>query len=70
MLDLDLHGELSLFADDAAIVYSAPNSEILEKQMKSDLETLLNFLNSLDLSMATEKTKFIIYTKKHLITLC
>jgi ribonucleases P/MRP protein subunit RPP40 len=65
MLNLNLHGELRLFADDAAIVYSASNSESLEKQMKSDLENLFSFLNSLDLSMSTEKTKFIIFNKHH-----
>ena len=57
---LPLKGYLQLFADDAALVYSAIDTEDLAAQIQHDLELLSNWFYNNLLSFNLSKTKFMI----------
>lgn len=61
--ELDLEGNLLLFADDAVISYEATSYTELERMMNRDLATLNNWFNTNKLTLNVEKTNFILFKK-------
>lgn len=58
---LKLNGEITLFADDTAIVYVEPNRELLEQKMRQDLKLLNQWFGVNSLSLNTDKTKGMLF---------
>lgn len=59
-LQIKLNGKVRLYADDAAIVYSASNNDNLQQQMIEDLINIESFLSSINLRLNINKTNFMI----------
>lgn len=59
---LKLCGKLRLFADDAAVSYSAMNNKDLLRQMSEDLRMISAYLSTLHLRLNVKKTNFVIFT--------
>lgn len=60
---LKLHGKIILFADDAALIYSACDVIELNQQMNEDVATLSHWFESNKLTLNRKKTKCMIFTK-------
>jgi Reverse transcriptase (RNA-dependent DNA polymerase) len=65
IMNLKLNGDVRCFADDGSIHYSAPSYEELKKQMEEDLRDITSFFRSLNMSLSSKKTKFIIFRYKN-----
>jgi hypothetical protein len=61
ILDLKLHGQLTLFADDTALVNRAQDIETLTRLMNKDLRTLTQWLSTNFLSLNIAKSKYMLF---------
>jgi Reverse transcriptase (RNA-dependent DNA polymerase)/Endonuclease/Exonuclease/phosphatase family len=59
--ELILHGDLQLFADDIALIYSEQNWENIEDNMNSDLQQLEIWMSRNKLVVNTKKSNFIAF---------
>jgi len=57
---LDIKGEIFLYADDTAIFYWGKDLDVLLENAQSDLEKIYNWLQSNVLTMNTKKTGYMI----------
>lgn len=58
---IELKGKLTLFADDATLIYAVDNYEELERNMQHDLELLHKYFNEKELTLNTKKTCYMIF---------
>jgi hypothetical protein len=61
IFELDLKGEIQLYADDAAIFYEADSVEELQQDMQNDLLKLSEWFFNNGLTFNVGKTKFIVF---------
>ena len=61
--ELDLKGTLSLFADDANIIYTADSDNQLHSDMQNDLIKIQAWLSENKLSVNVEKTQYVMFNK-------
>jgi len=61
--ELDLNGQIQLFADDAVLLYETNNNEDLSKMMNEDLEKINLWFTYNKLSLNVEKTNFVYFKK-------
>lgn len=57
--DVQLHGELHLYADDILITYNYSDYTIIENNINEDLQSLRTWMNRNKLTINTDKTKYI-----------
>lgn len=60
---IPLNGKLSLFADDATIIYGEKDQPTLNRNIEEDLKTIANYLNIKGLHLNAEKTHYMIFNK-------
>lgn len=60
---LELCGEIILFADDAAIMYSATSAEQLGRDMQHDINALEKWFRLNDLSVNAGKSKWMLFSR-------
>lgn len=61
LLRLKLNGKIRLFADDAALIYSATDYDELQRIMTQDLQNIEEFLSTICLSLNYQKTNFVVF---------
>lgn len=61
IFDLNLNGQIQLFADDTALIYGERDFNTLKRKMTEDITRLSSWLSNLNLHINFEKTKFIIF---------
>lgn len=61
-----LHGRITLFGDDTAVVYVEPDLETLEKHMAKDLKELNIWFTKNGLSLNAEKTKAMVFKDEYI----
>jgi len=66
MSKLKLHGSLKLFADDTSIIYYGDDFDNIRKQILYDLNTIIMWLNSFQLTLNLEKSSFIFIKKQNI----
>jgi hypothetical protein len=64
IFSLRLHGQLLLYADDSALIYSARSVDELNQFMREDICILIDFLKKINMQINFEKTKFMIFKYK------
>lgn len=64
IFNLNLHGKLQLYADDALIVYKATTASILLIHMKEDILLINNWLSANKLTLNLSKTKYLMFQTK------
>lgn len=62
--DLQLKGNLQLYADDIALVYGVDSLESLKTSMESDLKLLKQWLNCHKMLMNEKKTQYVLFKGK------
>lgn len=65
IFDIELHGKIILFADDAILIYDNTNIDDLRKNMQSDIDKIFKWFTQNKLSMNIKKTKTMIITCKN-----
>lgn len=63
IFNLNLNGQIQMYADDAAIMYKNNNVEAMMVDMQYDLTAIQNFLNKLQLKIDAKKSCYIIFDK-------
>ena len=61
IFNLNLHGKLQLYADDALIIYKATSTSLLLDHMKEDILIINNWLSANKLTLKLSKTKYLIF---------
>lgn len=65
IFELQLHGNIQLFADDTALVYGCETLESLKFQMESDLKVLNSWFNDNHLKLNIKKSVFLQFYQKN-----
>lgn len=63
LFDINFAGQLQLYADDVALIYSASTEECLENKMQLDLNHLLTWCTNNEMTVNVEKTNYIIFQR-------
>ena len=65
LLHLNISGDIRLYADDAAIVYTASSYHELFALIKNDMPIISNFLLTLNFQLSITKSKFMVFAYKN-----
>lgn len=60
-LDLELDGQIQMYADDTLIIYSCQNPQQLHQHMEKDIRKINNWMYNNDMSFNASKTKYILF---------
>lgn len=63
IFNLNIHGQIQMYADDAAIMYCNQNIEEMMIHMQNDINVIQTFLSKINLKINEKKSHFMIYDK-------
>lgn len=64
--NLKLNGKLILFADDCVLINTHERNEPIEEKIRSDMKSIINFLNYQKLTLNADKTFFMIFRSSNM----